>query len=212
MRRSVVLHRNWSVLLCLVVAWVPMFCWIFLIFLFPTSCSQRGSSRKDGDLMAQLCNLLEARYQNMLQLWSWDLAVAGGPGPPASNEIADLLLPLLQLLWFTEICCGNGLPKGLACCCRKCCIYKQAPEVGHSDLGAGEDVLSPIFLFPSWQSLVASFQGYANINILAFFFFFPLPTEWGEGCLFSCEIKQHLPSNLLQIFRAQLQQSHIWEE
>lgn len=47
----------------------------FVIFLSPTSQSQRGSSRKDGDLMVQLCNLSEARYQNTLQLWSRDLTV-----------------------------------------------------------------------------------------------------------------------------------------
>lgn len=49
-------------------AHVCWFCFFFVIFLSPTSCSQRGSSRRDGDLTAQLCNLFEARYQNTLQL------------------------------------------------------------------------------------------------------------------------------------------------
>lgn len=31
----------------------------FVIFLFPTSCSERGPRRRDGDLMVQLCNLPE---------------------------------------------------------------------------------------------------------------------------------------------------------
>lgn len=31
----------------------------FVIFLLPTSCSERGSRRKAGDLMVQLCNLPE---------------------------------------------------------------------------------------------------------------------------------------------------------
>lgn len=37
------------------------------------------------------CDLLEARYQNTLQLWGWELAVARGLG----------LLPLMRSLTFS---------------------------------------------------------------------------------------------------------------
>ena len=74
---------------------------------------------------------------------------------------------------------------------------------------AGEDILSPASPFPPWRSLLAFVQGYANITILSDFFF--SPKKWGEGCLFSGEIKQCLPSNLVVMLelRAQLQQSHM---
>lgn len=82
--------------------WLPecpclLVLFFFVIFLSPTSCSQRGSSRRDGDLTAQLCNLFEARYQNTLQLWSQDLAVAEGLG---------LLALMRSLTFFCYLLCS----------------------------------------------------------------------------------------------------------
>lgn len=145
--RSVVLHRNWSASLCLVVVGAPGFVFLWFSFSPPPVLREDQGGGIDGDLMVQLCNLLEARYQNTLQLWSWDLAVAWGPGPLSSNEITDLLLPLLlQLLWFTEICCGNGLPNSLASCRRNCGVYGQALGAG---LGDSEQVRVWVWALPA---------------------------------------------------------------
>lgn len=90
MRRAVVLLRNERASPCLWAVGVPVFGFL-VTFLFPTACSQSGSRRRSGDLMVQLCDLLQARYQNRRQLRSRDLAAAGGLG----------LLALMRSLTFS---------------------------------------------------------------------------------------------------------------
>lgn len=195
MRRAVVLHRGWSASLCLVVVGVPVFVFLWFSFSPPPVLSED----QGGGMVTSWCNYAICQSQVSKHSAAVELGprCGWGPWPPGSNEITDLLLPLLlQLLWFPGICCGH------ACLT----VWQAAAGNVHLQAGsrswpwrprAGVGTLSPASLFPSQQNLFVSIQGYPNITTAPDYSFFH--SKWGEGCLFSSEIKQCLPSNLVML-------------
>lgn len=107
MRRAVVHHRGWSASLCLVVVGVPVF--VFLWFSFsppPVLSEDQGGGVVTSWCSYAICQSQVSKHSAAVELGP---RCGWGPWPPGSNEITDLLLPLLlQLLWFPGICCGHA--------------------------------------------------------------------------------------------------------
>lgn len=120
MRGAVVLQRSRSASLCLLVVGAP----VVVVPRLSFSPPPRGREDPGGGVVTSWCSYAICLRPGIKTRCSWGAGSSLRPGAP--NEIADLLLPLLlQLLGFTEICCGNGLPNGLQAARRERCVSRR---------------------------------------------------------------------------------------
>lgn len=191
---------------CLVVVGVPVFVFLWFSFSPPPALSED----QGGGMVTSWCSYAICQGQVSKHSAAVELGprCGWGPWPPGSNEISDLLLPLLlQLLWFPGSCCGHACltvwkaAAGNAASTER--LWELALET-YSRWGCPEPC-QPLAIPAELICLHPRLWKHSFPPDYSFF-----GRKWGEGCLFSSEIKQCLPSNLLVML--ELQQNHIWEE